>query len=125
MRTRAYRPEAPAGLEDRFLLSGADPVVITSRQYEGIIQEVHLGFQQYSREGNIPHLRYQLQPVAELIPFGKVDGLGNSINQILTKMRRQAFAGVYRAIPRARNEVINLIHQQVASRIESGDVVLD
>ena len=48
MRTRAYRPEAPAGLEDRFLLSGAgvEPVVITSRQYDAIINEVHFAFQQ-------------------------------------------------------------------------------
>ena len=88
MRTRAYRPEVPGCLEDRSLLSGvaglsADPVVLSHRRFNKFAELTRLGFHSFGRDRDVSALRSEIYDVAVMIPFGRVDGLGVSVNRIL------------------------------------------
>ncbi|MDR3639471.1 MAG: hypothetical protein P4L84_37065 [Isosphaeraceae bacterium] len=130
MRSRAYRPEAPGCLEDRSLLSAAtgpstDPVVISGRQFSGIIDDMQNDFERFAGSQNLSRLRMQLQADAVLIPFGRVDGLGVSINRILVNMRQEIAAGAPAPVISASNDVAAVTRALVEARIQAGDVILD
>ncbi|WP_422929086.1 hypothetical protein [Singulisphaera sp. PoT] len=131
MRTRAYRPEAPRSLEDRSLLSGfggpaADPVVMTSRQLDTILEQVRLNFQLYAENGNVPRLREQLQIAVKNVPFGRIDGLGISFNAIVQRMRRELNARqLFHPVAQASNRAVAAVNVEVQNRVASGDLVVD
>ena len=129
MRTRAYRPEVPGCLEDRSLLSGvaglsADPVVLSHRRLNTVAEQIRLGFQSFGRDRDVSHLGDSISDVAVMIPFGRVDGLGVSINRILVNMRQEIAAGAPHPVLSASNEVVAVTRALVEARIQDGDVVL-
>lgn len=129
MRTRAFRPEVPGCLEDRLLLSGvagpsAHPVVLSQLRFNKISQQIRLGFQLLVRDGDEDRLPDQIQDVVVWVPFGRVDGLGQSINRTLDKMQHDVLAKVPNAVNTARNDVLAAIHAEVAARVQAGDVVV-
>lgn len=130
MRTRAYRPEAPGCLENRSLLSGAvgtpaDPYVLSGRLFNGLVDEIRRDFERFAGGAhNTRRLRIELQDVAVLIPFGRVDGLGVSINRILVKMRQNIAAGAPHPVDSASNAVIAVTRAVVVARVQDGDVVM-
>jgi hypothetical protein len=130
MRTRAYRPEVPGRLEDRSLLSGgakpsAHPVVLSQLNFDRIGEQIDLGFQLFARDRVVSDLRSHLYSNAAVrIPFGRVDGLGVSINRIVSRMHRDLATNDPQAIPTARNEVLAMTRAVVEARIQAGDVVV-
>jgi hypothetical protein len=129
MRTRAYRPEAPACLEERSLLSGvaglsANPVVLTRRQFTQVVDFMHLGFYNFTQYRDVEHLREDLRDVAVIIPFGRVDGLGVSINRIVDRMEEDISAKVPHPVRSALIDVLAATRAEVAARVRAGDVVL-
>ena len=125
MRTRAYRPEILGCLEDRSLLSGvarltADPVVLTRRQFHFIAEHMRLGFQSFARNRDVSQLHNEINDVAVWIPFGRVDGLQESINQIVNTMQHDLAANVPHGIRNERNRFHRRVHLQVvdAPRLE-------
>jgi hypothetical protein len=130
MRTRAYRPEAPACLEDRSLLSGFagpshEPVVLLNRQLDKVIDHMESSFLLVARNGlSVPHLRQQLRDVAVIIPFGRVDGLGVSIKRIVNRMQHDLAAGVPHPIRSASEDAVAATRATVKARVEAGDVVV-
>src|SRR4051794_24218724 len=99
MRRRAYRPEVPGCLEGRSLLSGvaglsADPVVLSLRQLARLADHVRINFGYLARYGEIPRLRDELQNDAVIIPFGRVDGLGVSLDRIVDRLKHDVSAHV-------------------------------
>jgi hypothetical protein len=129
MRTRAYRPEAPACLEDRSLLSGvagpsADPVVLPLRRYDLVVEQLRLSFQLFARDIETNHLLDEIHDVAVIIPFGRVDGLGVTIKSIVRRMEDDLHAKVPHAVRTAFLDVIAATHAEVVARVRSGDVVV-
>jgi hypothetical protein len=129
MRTRAYRPEAPVGLEDRSLQSGvaglpAHPVVLPLRRFNFIIDHMRQGFNLFVRNHDPSHLRYEIDDVVVLVPFGRVDGLDVLTSRIVTRMLHDLAAHVPHAISSAQNDVIAATGAEVRARIQAGDVVL-
>lgn len=129
MRTRAYRPEAPGGLEDRSLLSSvaglsADPIVLTRREFNMIPEQIQEAFQFSRRNGDIQHLHAEILDAVANIPFGRVDGLAVSINDILKRMQHDLSAKVPDAVSRARNDVIAVTRADVEARVQAGDIVV-
>ena len=129
MRTRAYRPEILACLEDRSLLSGvagltADPVVLSRRQFHFIAEHMRLGFQLFARYRDVSQLHNEINDVAVWIPFGRVDGLQVSINRIVNRMQHDLSANVPSAIRKAGNDVIAVTRADVEARAQAGDVVV-
>ena len=129
MRTRAYRPEVPGCLEDRSLLSGvsglsADPVVLSHRRFNTVAEQMRSDFQSFGQDRDVSSLRGALNDVAVMIPFGRVDGLGVSINRILNRMQQDLSANVSHAIRSARNDVIAVTRADVEARVQAGDVVV-
>ena len=129
MRTRAYRPEAPGCLEGRSLLSGvaglsADPVVLPRRVFNVVAEQIQSHFQSFGRDRDIAGLRDDLRDVAVIIPFGRVDGLGVSINRIVTRMQDDLSANVPHAIRSALNDVLAATRAEVKARVQAGDVVV-
>jgi hypothetical protein len=129
MRTRAYRPEVPGCLEGRSLLSGvaglsADPVVLSHRRFNTVAEQIRLGFQSFGRDRDVSHLGDAISDVAVMIPFGRVDGLGVSINRILNRMQDDLSANVPHAVRSARNDAIAVTRADVEARVQAGDVVV-
>lgn len=127
MRTRAYRPEIPACLEERSLLSGvagpsAHPVVITKGQVGSINFQIQADFAAFLRNHQIPDLRNDIYNVAVAVPFGQVDGLGVRINAIITTMERQLLAHVPRAFITGETEVLAAVRAELETRVQAGDV---
>lgn len=129
MRKRAYRPEVPDCLEGRSLLSvvagpSPNPAVISPQLLTKVTQQMQLGFQLFARDRVDATLRDDLYNVAVIIPFGRVDGLGVSINRIIDKMQQDLAAGVPRAIRLARNDVLAATRAEVLARVRAGDVIV-
>lgn len=130
MRTRDYRPEAPISLEDRSLLSGAaglsaNPVVLTQRRLVKVADHMESSFLLFARNRlSFPHLHQQLRDVAVMIPFGRVDGLGASINRILERMLDDLSAKAPHAIGSASEDAIAVTRATVEARVRAGDVVV-
>ena len=72
----------------------------------------------------LEHLREELRDVAVIIPFGRVDGLGVSINRIVDRMEEDLSANVPHAIRSAFNDVVTATLAQVKARVKAGDVVV-
>jgi hypothetical protein len=53
-----------------------------------------------------------------------VDGLGVSINRIVTRMQHDLSAHVPHAIRSARNDVLAVTRAEVKARVQAGDVVV-
>lgn len=129
MRARAFRPEVPDCLEERSLLSGAagqsaDPVVLSNRRLIKVEQQMVLSFHLFSRDRYVPGLLDSLHDSAVMIPFGRVDGLGVTINRTVDRMHRDLAAGVPDAIRLAGHDVIAAVRAEVAARVRAGDVVV-
>lgn len=92
MRKRAYCPEVPGCLENRSLLSGvaglsAHPIVLTRRQFNQVPERIQTAFHLFRQGNGISHLHDDILSAVAIIPFGRVDGLGASINGILGRMQ--------------------------------------
>jgi hypothetical protein len=133
MRTRAYRPEVPGCLEDRSLLSGAaglsaDPVVLSRLRLNKVAEHVRASFLTFARDAKVfhevSHLGDDIYDAVVVIPFGRVDGLGVSINRILSRMQHDLSAHVPHAITSARDDVLAVIRADVEARVRAGDVVV-
>lgn len=130
MRARAFRPEAPACLEARSLLSGvagpsADPFVLQEARLVKAKDHIDGVFLVFATRGtDISHMRQQISDVVVWIPFGRADGLGVAINRILDRMRRDIPAGVPHPIRSANDDVIDVIREHVEARVRAGDVVV-
>jgi hypothetical protein len=122
MRTRAYRPEVPCCLEGRSLLSGvaglsADPVVLPRRKLNLVAEQMRLSFQLFARDVEVTHLGDELYDVAVIIPFGRVDGVGVSINRIVSRMQHDLDANVPHSVRSALNDVLAVIRADVKARV--------
>jgi hypothetical protein len=129
MRTRAYRPEVPGCLEERSLLSGvaglsADPVVFRQRQFNFVLQHMSGGFDLFARNRDIFQIPSEINDVIVMIPFGRVDGLGVSINHIVNRMRHDISAHVPHAARSALFDVLAVTRAQVEARVRAGDVIV-
>lgn len=129
MRRRAFRPEALHRLEDRSLQSGvggaaAGPVELPAGRLDGILHQVRLSYFLYVRKPNMEQLRNHLQPVAVLVPFGREDGLGDKINDILHQVHDGIANGAPLPVYTASRQTINLIRSDVYARVRAGDVVI-
>ena len=126
---RAYRPEVPGCLEDRSLLSSvagrsADPIVFTRREFNMIPERIQEAFQFSRQNGDISHLHNEILDAVANIPFGRVDGLAQSINGILNRMQHDLSAKVPNALNSARNDVIAVTRADVEARAQAGDIVV-
>lgn len=129
MRRRAFRPEVPCSLEGRVLLSGAgglstDPVILSARRFTWVGQQIVSSFWIFKRHRNIEDLRSSIADVVVVIPFGRVDGLGVTMNRVVTELRGELAGNVPRAISSARNEILTATRAQVSARVEAGDVIV-
>ena len=130
MHRRAYRPEVPDSLEGRSLMAAgavgpaADPIVIRPARLDGIVEQVHLAFDLYTRTRDIAQVNTLLQPVAVLIPYGREDGLGESINGILHQMRQDDVVRSNRPVLTAYRQVLAVMRADLAARIQAGYVVV-
>ena len=129
MRKRAYRPEVPGCLENRSLLSGvaglsAHPIVLTRRQFNQVPERIQLAFHLFRQGNGVAHLHGDILSAVAIIPFGRVDGLGASINGILSRMHRDMRTGVHGAVSTAHNDVIAVVRADVQARAQSGDIVV-
>lgn len=129
MSTRAYRPEVRDCLEDRRLLSGmaslkAHPVVLPNRELSFALERIREEFQLFAEDRDVSDLRERLRDYAVIIPFGRVDGLGVSINRILDRMQDELSGHVPHAIRSAQHDVIAVIRADVKARVRAGDVVV-
>jgi hypothetical protein len=129
MRTRAYRPEAPFGLEGRSLQSGvaglsSDPVVLPRRQLNSILDHMRSGFILYTRYHDVSQIRSEIDDVVVNIPFERVDGLDVSIDRILSTMRQELSARDPNALGTALHAVIAATRAEVQARVRAGDVVV-
>jgi hypothetical protein len=129
MRTRAYRPEFPACLEDRSLLSAAaglpaDPVVLPLRRFNFVVVHIRQSFDLFRRYRDVIQLRDEVDDVVAQIPFERVDGLGDSIDRIVNGMRHDLSAHVPHAIRSAQDDVLAATRAEVLARARAGDVVV-
>jgi hypothetical protein len=129
MRTRAYRPEAPACLENRALLSAAagppaDPVVLSLRRFNFVLEHSREAFDLFRRYRDVIQLRDEVDDVVVQIPFEGVDGLGDSIDRIVNRMRHDLAAHVPHAIRSAQDDVLAATRAEVLARVRAGDVVV-
>jgi hypothetical protein len=129
MRTRAYRPEVPICLEDRSLLSGvaglsAHPVVFSQRRFIFILQHMRSGFDLFARYRDLSQIPSEVNDVIVMIPFGRADGLGVSINRIVNRMKHDLSAHVPHAIRSALNDVLAVTRADVEARVRAGDVIV-
>jgi hypothetical protein len=129
MRTRAYRPEAPARLEDRSLLSGvagpsADPVIFSRHRLSFIVDGIQGGFDLFARNRDVSQLHDAIDNFVVMIPFGRVDGVRGSIDRIVTRMQDDFSARVPHAFRRARIDVNAVIRADVEARVRAGDLVV-
>lgn len=130
MRERAYRPEVVRCLEDRSLLTGLGalsphPVVLRRLRLAMVGEHIDESFTLFSlHRESLPHLRHSLRDVAVIIPFGRVDGLGDSINRILDRMVDDVAARVPHAVDLAKEEVLGVTRESVKARVVAGDVVM-
>jgi hypothetical protein len=130
MRTRAYRPEVVGCLEERSLLSGvagasADPVVLSRQRLITADLQTVLAFHLFSRDRDPDHVRDAVHDVVVIIPYGRVDGLGVTINDIVTRMQRELSGhNAPHAIRAAGQDVIAAIRADVEARVRAGDVVI-
>src|SRR4051812_5478174 len=135
MRTRAFRPEVPACLEERSLLSGVgglsdDPVVLLNRRLHKVAVHVRQAFLLFTRDAQVD-VGEEISNVIVWIPFGKVDGLGEEINSILDRMQQELSANGPQPtrssqiiIRSAQNDVLAVTLAEVQARIRTGDVVV-
>ena len=129
MRTRAYRPEVPACLEDRSLLSGvagpsADPVIFSRHRLSFIVQHMQQGFDLFARYHDDSQLRSEIDDVVVMLPFGRADGVRASLFRIVTRMEREISAHVPLAFRSARIDVNAVIRADVEARVRAGDLVV-
>src|SRR4051794_7396889 len=108
MRRRAYRPEVPGCLEGRSLLSGvaglsADPVVLSLRRLNRVAGHMRFSFGDFARLRVISLLREELHNNAMFVPFGRLDGLGASIDRIVDGMQHDLSAPPTSLTPSARS----------------------
>jgi hypothetical protein len=129
MRMRAFRPEVPGCLEGRSLLSGvaglsAGPVVFSRRQFNFIVEHMREGFEIGARYHDVSQVRGEVDDVVPDIPFGRVDGLGASLDRIVNRMQQDLSAHVPHAIRSAENDVLAVTRADVVARVRAGDVIL-
>ncbi len=129
MRTRAYRPEAPASLEERWLQSGfavrsAHPVVLLHRQLTFIVAHMGQGFDLFARYHDISQIYSEIDDVVVNIPFQRLDGLDVTIDRIVNGMRQELLALAPGAIRETRNAVAAATIADVQARVRAGDVIV-
>lgn len=125
MRKRAYRPEVPAPLDDRSLMSGvAEPVVLPLRQLRLATERVQLTFSAFTRNFTFSQLRDDLQSDVAVIPFGRADGLGSSIDRIVDGLQDDLQTLSPFAVRSAERRVLATIRGNIAIRVRAGDLVL-
>lgn len=129
MRKGTYRPEVGC-LEERTLLSGtkgvsARPVVLPRLRFIHVAEHMEAKFSAVATgRSSFSVLRSKLRDDLAMIPFGRVDGLGASINRILDRLRSDRAAGVPDAIRIASDEAIAETRAVVETRVRAGDVVV-
>lgn len=135
MRGRAYRPVISDSLEDRALLSGAavrphGPAYLSHKTLDKVVGHTLLAFRIFVKDSapthpySDEHLRESISNVAVMIPYGKVDGLGIKINDIIDRLEDEIRARTPRAIRTAATEVVAATLETVAARVQAGDVVV-
>ncbi len=123
MRTRAYRPDVLACLENRSLLSGvaalsAGHLVPSRLQLNRVAEQIRVGFLDFGVRGqDINNLRGTLSDLVVIIPFARVDGLGLKINGILGNMQHDLSAKVPYAVVTASNDVVAAFRAQVQAHV--------
>ena len=124
MRTRAYRPEPPASLEGRALLS-AQPIVLLQRQLNFVLDHMRGGFFVYDRTGDASQIYNEIEDVVPMIPYNRTDGLQASLDHIVDTMRHELRAHVPGPLVHmAAVELTATTLADVQARIRSGDVVI-
>ena len=126
MRTRSYRPEVPALLEDRSLQTGlpAHPVVLLQGQLSFVLQHMRSGFAFFTRTQDPTLVRNEIDDVTVNIPFQRIDGLQGTIDGILDRMHQEIAAHVPGAVRSASNAVTFATVAEVQARVRAGDVVI-
>jgi hypothetical protein len=98
--------------------------VYTRRQFNFFADHVRSGFALFGRYRDVSQLHDEINDVVVLIPFGRVDGLGISINRIVDRMQHDLSANVPHAVRSAYHDVISVAHAGVEARVQSGDVIV-
>lgn len=129
MRRRAFRPEAPAALDDRSLMSGvvgpsAGPVVLPIRQLRLVVDRVQLTFSAFTRNSTFSQLREDLLSDVAAVPFGRADGLEASVDRIVVGLHDDLQDRAPFAVRSAERRMIATIRQDVAIRVRAGDLIL-
>ncbi len=129
MRTRAYRPEAPGYLEERSLLSGvagpsADPIVLTRREFNEVPEQIQEAFYLFRQGNGISELHDDILNAVVTVPFGREDGLAESINRILNGLQQDMHAKDPHAVSTAHNEVLAVTRAAMQAQAQAGNVVV-
>jgi hypothetical protein len=82
------------------------------------------GFILFGRYHDFSNLHGEMDDVIPMVPFGRVDGLGVSIQRILNRMQHDFFAHVPHFWSSARHDVIAVTFAEVEARVRAGDVVV-
>ncbi len=83
------------------------------------------GFILFARYRDVIQLRSEvIDDVVVMIPFGQVDGLGESIDRIVNRMQHDFSAHVPHAIRTALIDVLAVTRGNVEARVRAGDVVV-
>ena len=130
MRSRAFRPEIFVCLEDRSLQSNVaglpahPPVILLRSQLKLIDNHMRNGFVLFSRLRSVTQLRREINDVAVMVPFQRLDGLEASLDRVVDTMVQQFAAHVPGAIRSASNEVTAVTLADVRARVRLGDVIV-
>jgi len=116
-------------LEGRSLLSGvaalsADPVVVSRRQFHQTIVHIQFAFGEFTPFRVAYVLRDDLHNVAKPVPFGRVDGLDETIDRVVDRLQHDLSAHVPHPVRSAQHALLVTIHSNVVARVRAGDVVL-
>ena len=95
MRKRAYRPEVAGCLENRSLLSGGRRIVGPSNrshacQFNLVPERIQKAFHLFREGIGFSPLHDDIFNAIAIIPFAHVDGLGTSINGIVSRLQQYA-----------------------------------
>ena len=129
MRKRAFKPDALSSLEDRVVLSAVThfthgSVVLSGLKYNMAVDLVRRDFELYVTSGNFERLRAMLAQDTARLPFHRADSLGQTVNDILTKMQSDISSGTPRAVAIALHRVMGTIHENTQAKIDDGTLVV-
>lgn len=126
---RTFVPDALGSLGDRVLLSEAaalprGPVALSALRFNMSMDMVRNDFELFATSGNFERLRASLARHTVGSPFAQADGLGVTINAILSRIQADLASGAPRPVAAALHQVEAAVRADVQARIADGTVVV-